>query len=96
MVIDSWGIEEQLIKIKNRIIDPPSVEKQSRMQTHSRTIHQVSRSFRECDKEKLKKLDSQQGIEEVLSQFLKLVFWDVKNTDMNAIHHATQPMIEST
>ena len=36
------------------------------------------------------------GIEEVLSQLLKPVFRDVKNTDMNTIQHATQPMIQST
>ena len=47
-------------------------------------------------KKKLKKLDRQQGIEEVSSQLLKPVFWDVKNIDMNAIQHATQPMIQST
>ena len=60
------GIEEQLIRTKNRSpIDPLGVEKLSRMQTHSRSIHQVSRSCRDCDKKKLKKLDRQQGIEEV-------------------------------
>ena len=36
------------------------------------------------------------GIEEVSSHLLKVVFRDVKNTDMNAIQHATQPMIQST
>ena len=36
------------------------------------------------------------GIEEVSSQHLKPVFRDVKNTDMNAIQHATQPMIQLT
>ena len=101
IVIDKYryrgGVEEQSIKCKNRSsIDPPGVEKLSRRQELSRPIHQVSRSCRECDKKKLKKLDSQQGIEEVSSQFLKLVFRDVKNTDINAIQHATQPMIQPT
>ena len=36
------------------------------------------------------------GIEEVSSQLIKTVFREVKNTDMNAIQHATQPMIQST
>ena len=44
----------------------------------------------------LEKLDRYQGIEEVSSQLFKTVFRDVKNTDMNAIQHTTQPMIQST
>ena len=36
------------------------------------------------------------GIEEVSSHFLKPVFREEKNTDMNAIQHTTQPMIQST
>ena len=45
---------------------------------------------------KLKELDKQLAIEEVSSQLFKTVFREVKNTDMNAIQHATQPMIQST
>ena len=43
-----WGgIEEQHIRIKNKSsIDLPGVEKLSRIQTQSRSIHQVSRSYR--------------------------------------------------
>ena len=37
-----------------------------------------------------------QGIEEVSSKLLKLVFREVKNIDLNAIQHTTQPMIQST
>ena len=44
---------------------------------------------------KLKELNRQQGIKEVSSQLLKAVFREVKNTDMNAIQHATQPMIQT-
>ena len=44
----------------------------------------------------LKKLDRWQGIEEVSSKLLKLVFREVKNIDLNAIQHTTQPMIQST
>ena len=55
-----------LIRTKNRSsINPPGVEKLSRMQTHSQSIHQVLRSCWDCDKKKVKKLDRQQGIEEV-------------------------------
>ena len=97
MVIDSLGIEEQPNRTKNKSsIDPPGVEKLSRMQTHSQSIHQVLRSCQDSDKKKLKKLDRQQGIEEVSGHLIKPVFWDEKNTYMNAIQHATQPMIQST
>ena len=52
------GIEEQHIRIKNRSsIDPLGVEKLSRIQTQSRSIHQVSRCWRDCDKKKLRKLN---------------------------------------
>ena len=89
--------KEQPNRTKNRIsINPPGVKKLTRMQTYSQSIHQVSRSCRDCDKKKLKKLNRQQGIEEVSSQLLKTVFRNEKNTDMNAIQHATQPMIQST
>ena len=48
------GIEEKHIKIKNRnLIDPSGVEKLSRRQELSRSIHQVSRSYRDCDKKKV-------------------------------------------
>ena len=54
-------------KAKKISIDPPGVKKLSRRQELSRSIHQVSRSCRDCDKKKLKKLDRQQGIEELSS-----------------------------
>ena len=100
MVFDRYryrgGVEEQTIRYKNRSsIDPPAVEKLSRRQVLSRSIHQVSRSYLDCDKKKLQKFDRQQGIEEVSSQLLKGVFQEVKNIDMNAIQHATQPMIQT-
>ena len=40
--------------------------------------------------------DRQLAIKEVSSQLFKIVFREVKNTGMNAIKHATQPMIQST
>ena len=72
MVINRYryrgSVEEHINKYKNRSsIDPPGVEKLSRRQELSRSIHHVSRSCQDCDKKKLKKLDRQQGIEEVLS-----------------------------
>ena len=91
------GVEKQSIRCKNRSsIYPPAVEKLSKRQELSQSIHQVSRSYRDCDMKKLKELNRQQGIEEVSSQLLKAFFREVKNTDMNAIQHATQPMIQST
>ena len=49
------GIKDQFNRIKNRCsIDPPGVEKLSSIQTQSRSIHQVSRCRRDCDKKKLR------------------------------------------
>ena len=101
MVVDKYkyqgGVEEQSIKCKNRSsIYPPAVEKLSRRQELSRSIHHVSRSCRDSNMKKLKELDRQLAIEEVSSQLFKTVFREVKNTDMNAIQPATQPMIQST
>ena len=48
------GIEDQLIRIKNRSsIDPPSIEKLSSIQIQSQQIHQVLRCRQDCDKKKL-------------------------------------------
>ena len=45
-------------KAKSISIDPPGVEKLSRRQELSRSIHQELRSYQDCDKKKiLKKLD---------------------------------------
>ena len=71
MVVERYryreGVEEQSIKCKNRSsIYPPAIEKLLKRQELSRSIRQVSRSYRECDKKKLKKLDRQQGIKKVL------------------------------
>ena len=92
MVIDRYryrgGVEEQSIKCKNRsLIYPPAVEKLLRRQELSQSIHQVSRSCRDCNMKKLKELDRKLAIEEVSSQFFKTVFQDMKNIDTNAIQH---------
>ena len=101
MVINRYkyrgGVEEQSIRFKNiSSIYPLAVEKLSRRQELSRSIHQVLRSCQDCDMKKPKELDRQQGIEEVSSQLLKTVFQEEKNTDMNAIKYATQPIIQIT
>ena len=44
-------------KAKKISIDPPGVEKLSKRQELSRSIHQVSRCWRDCDKKKLRKLE---------------------------------------
>ena len=47
------GIEQQRIRFKNKSsIDPPGVEELSRRQDLSRSIHQISRRCRDCDKKK--------------------------------------------
>ena len=56
----------------------------------------IEKLLRLCYEKKLKELDRQLAIEEVSSQLFKIVFREVKNTNMNAIQHATQPMIQST
>ena len=63
----STKCQEAIKEAETFSIDPPGVEMLSRMQKHSRLIHQVSRCYRDCDKKKLKNLDRQQGIEEVSS-----------------------------
>ena len=49
------GIDQQ--KAKKISINPPGVEKLSRRQELARSIHQVSRYWRDCDKKNLRKLD---------------------------------------
>ena len=95
------SIEQQRISFKNRSsIDPLGVEELSRRQELSRSIHQVSRRCRDCIKKKAWKARQiaryQRGVEEVSSQLFKTVFREKKNTDMNAIQHITQLMIQST
>ena len=79
MVVDKYkyqgGVEEQSIKCKNRSsIYPPAVEKLSRRQELSQSIHQVSRSCRDNNMKKLKEFDIQLAIEEVSSQLFKTIF----------------------
>ena len=95
------SIKQQGIRSKNKSsIDPLGIEKLSRRQEHSRSIHQVSRSCRDCDNKKTWEAWQiaryQGGIEEVSSQLFKTVFREEKNIDMNAIQQTTKPMIQST
>ena len=79
----------------------------------SRSIHQVSRSYRGDRSFLDQSTRCQEAVEIAIRKslearqiaryrgavkpaFLKTVFREVKNTDMNAIQHATQPMIQST
>ena len=64
-------------------INPPSIEELSGLRQEKGLR---SSTDRRC----------QGGIEEVSSHILKPVFREEKNKDMNAIQHATQPMIQST
>ena len=70
MVVDRYryreGVEEKSIICKNgSSIYPSVVEKLSRRQELSRSIHQVSRRCRDNNMKKLKELDRQLTIEEV-------------------------------
>ena len=65
------------------LINPPGIEKLSGLQLEKVEVARQTARYRG-------------GIEEVSSQLLKAVFQDEKNTDKNAIQHATQPMIQTT
>ena len=78
---------------KTSSIDPPAIEELSRIQELCCLIHQLSRISRDCDKKR------QPGVEEVSRKcrdYLKIIFQEGKNIDINAIKHATQPKIHST
>ena len=78
---------------------PQQIEQLLRGQELFRSIHLVIERCRDCDKKQLKSSIDKLGVEEVLrsyQDYLKTVFQRGKNTDMNAIKHATQPMIQST
>ena len=67
---------------KSFSIDPPAVER-----------------CRDCDNKQLKSSIDKLGIERcqgVIEIAIKIVFQERKNTDMNAIKHATQPKIQTS
>ena len=97
MLVDNWGIEQVL---RNNSSDP---------RTEARSIHQVSRSYRGGRSfiDRSTRYQGAVGIaiwkslrsstdSKVSSHFLKPVFREEKNTNMNAIQHTTQPIIQST
>ena len=72
------------------------VEEQSKeTRREPRSIHQVSRRCPDCDKKKLKSSTDSQVSRRCQANFVKIVFREEKNTNMNAIKHATQPMIQT-
>ena len=76
-----------------------AVEKVSSKQKVSRWIEVAIERYRECDKKQLKSFDKQPRCREVsrsCRDCLKTVFQEEKNTDMNAIKNAIQPMIQTT
>ena len=101
LVFDSWGIKEAIEQQRFRFrTDARLIQQVSRSYRGYRSFLDQSIRYwggvKIAFKKMLEKLDRWQGIEEVSSKLLKPVFWEVKNTDMNAIQHTTQPMIQST
>ena len=91
------GIEQQRIRFKNKSsIDPPGVEELLRRQDLYRSIHQVSRRCRDCVKKNAWEARQIARYRGDVEPAFQNSFRDVKNTDMNAIQHTTQPMIQST
>ena len=91
------GIEQQRIRFKNRSsIDPPGVEELSKRQELSQSIHQVSRRCRDCVKKNAWEARQIARYRGGVEPAFQNSFRDVKNTDMNAIQHTTQPKIQST
>ena len=77
-----------------------SIHQLSRSYQGGRSLVDLSTRYREAVEiaiwKSFKELDRQQGIEEVSSPNVKAIFREEKNTDMNAIKYATQPMIQIT
>ena len=74
-------------------------EEVSRGQEISQLIHLTIKRYRDYDKNQLKSSIDKPSVEEVsrmCRDCLKTVFQEVKNTDMNAIKHATQSNIQLT
>ena len=91
------GIKQQRIRFKNRSsIDPAGVEELSRMQELSQSIHQVSRrcwvAFKKNAWEAQQIARYRGGVEPAFQNS----FSRCESTDMYAIQHTTQPMIQST
>ena len=78
---------------------PRWIEKLSRSYRGDRSFLNRStmllRRCRNCNKKQLKSLTDSQ-VSRRCRDYLKTVFQEGKNTDMNVIKHATQPTIQST
>ena len=101
LVFDSWDIEEAIEQKQFRFrTNARLIQQVSRSYQGYRGFLDRSTRYQGgvkiVFKKILEKLDRWQGIEEVSSKLLKPVFREMKNTDMNAIQHITQPMIQST
>ena len=105
MVFDSWGIEEAIEQQRVRFrTETRSIQQVLRSYRGCRSFLDRSTRFRGGVEIAFKKnawkarqiARYRGGVGEVLRQFFKTVFRGVKNTDMNAIQHTTQPMIQST
>ena len=74
-----------------------AVEEQSKdTRREAQSIHQVSRNYRGGRRFLDRSTRYRGAVEKVSSKLFKIVFQEKKNTDMNAIQHTTQPMIQST
>ena len=71
------------------------VEELSRGHEISRSIHLAIGRYRDCDKNQLKSSIDKLSVEKV-PRLLKNSFQEGKNTNMNAIKHATQRRIQTT
>ena len=90
-------IEKVSKGVHNKIssMDRGGIKELSKGQELSRSIHLAIKRCQDCDKKQLKSSIDKPGIERC-RDCLKIVFQEEKNTDMNAIKHATQPMIQTT
>ena len=101
MVVDSWGIEE--VSRNNPTesrTEARLIHQVSRSYQRWRPILDRSTRYREAVGIAIRKswrssIDSKVS-RRCRASFLKAVFQDLKNTDMNATQHATQPMIQLT
>ena len=100
--LDRWGIERCRGSCRGscweKYLSTTEVSSKYQATTHQIQVQKLDRSTR-CRKaiEEAGAFSiDPPGVEEVLSHILKLVFREEKNTNMNAIQHATQSMIQST
>ena len=86
---------EHVSKAKRSSMDRESIEELLMGHKLSQSIHLAIKRCQGCNKKQLKSSTDKPGIERCRDCF-KMVFQEGKNTDMNAIKHATQPRIQTT